>query len=147
MKNAQKRSVILDGYPRSVIQAELFNKFLLQERLERPTIVRLTAPDDVVIQRLHMRLTCSKKECQAVYSLAHLGEQDNYYCTKCLSPLMRRPDDEVAAIAQRLKLYATYEHGLLDFYRTQQFPLIQLEAHHPIDKVFGTLINYLENRA
>jgi adenylate kinase len=130
--------VILDGYPRTVVQAEAFDKFIdLQE--QQPLIVRLKISERAVIDRLTLRLVCSDKGCQAVYSLVDgSGCQPKCedICDLCESPLIKRADDEIEAIKYRLKLYSTHEQQLLDFYNAQGYEIIDLDAVQPTEAIF-----------
>lgn len=146
-QNPQKQIVILDGYPRTIIQAELFNKFIVSDNTARTVVVHLAIPEHIVIQRLNMRLICSKRECQAVYSLlpnSSSRPQKEFVCDKCTSTLIRRPDDEIEAITQRLKLYTDNEHALLDFYAKQKYPYINIDAQHDVKTVFELLTKQLD---
>jgi len=145
-QNQHKQQVILDGYPRTAIQAEAFDQFIHQKRTEQPHIVRLIIGEQEVVNRLSMRLICSKGVCQAVYSLATGGKQPKQQglCDACSSPLIRRPDDEIEAIKKRLKLYATHEAMLLDCYKRLGYPMISVDAALPMSDVFAELKTKLE---
>lgn len=142
----QYQQVILDGYPRTAIQAEAFNRFIQQNNGKQPHIVRLLIGEQDVVDRLSMRLICSKGACQAVYSLATTGKKPKQQgvCDICLSPLTRRPDDEIEAIKKRLGLYATHEALLLDCYTRLRYPIIAVNAALPMADVFAELKSKLE---
>ena len=142
----QKRRIILDGYPRTVIQADALHKFVETEHEQVPMVIRLTVNEQVVIDRLCLRLICSNKECQAVYSLAsgsacHPTREG--ICDRCASVLMRRSDDEVEAVKKRLKLYSEHESRLLDFYNSVGYCVLEVNAMQPLDDVFGEFKNKL----
>ena len=143
---SQKQRVILDGFPRTVIQAETFDRFIGETQVLKPEVVKLAVSEQVVIDRLGMRLICSKGDCQAVYSLAvngHLPAKSGV-CDRCSSPLIRRPDDEIAAIKKRLKLYTTHEAVLLDFYQKLGYKITTVDASVPMEQVFAELKTNLE---
>jgi|AntAceMinimDraft_15_1070371.scaffolds.fasta_scaffold14684_2 adenylate kinase len=139
-KAGSKRDhIILDGYPRTVIQAEAFNQFVQQQEGGGPLVVKLKIDEQSVIDRLSMRLICSKEECQAVYSLASGSQcrpQFEAICDICSAPLIRRSDDEVDAIKKRLHVYSRHESVLLDFYDKKGYRVITLDAFQPIDVIF-----------
>lgn len=138
----QKRQIILDGYPRTIIQADAFHRFVANEQEKAPVVIRLTAHEQVVIDRLSVRLICSKKECQAVYSLAEgsvCRPTASGICDRCSSTLMRRNDDEAEAIKKRLKLYGEHESTLLDFYNSVGYRVLEINAAQPLELVFGEL--------
>lgn len=142
---AQKR-VILDGFPRTAIQAQGLDEFVKKAQNLKPLLVQLSIAEDVVIDRLGARRTCSNKSCQAVYSLADesgLKPRAIDQCDICSSKLIVRKDDEAAAIKERLKLYRAHEQALLDFYADAGYPKLQLEANRPIEQVFENLKQHL----
>lgn len=142
----ENKKLILDGYPRTAVQAQAFDSFIKDQPKIKPLLVRLHLEEAVVVDRLSSRRTCSEKACQAVYSLlpgsSHRPAQEGV-CDKCASPLICRKDDEAEAIKQRLKLYSAHERELLDFYRQAQYPLVTLDAQRPMAKVFEDLKPHL----
>lgn len=144
---AGRGAVILDGFPRTVLQAELFDAYVQERNGDIPTVIRFGIAHDVVVQRLTMRLICSQKGCQAVYSAipgATNRPKNIEVCDVCSSPLQKRADDEIEAIRQRLKLYDVHEQNLLDFYQTKQYPIVHIDAQQHVDEVFNTLVSHLE---
>ena len=137
-QNPTKIRIILDGYPRTVVQAEAFDQFVDSQE-HKPLIVRLKISEQAVIDRLTLRVMCSQKGCQAVYSLVEgsgCQPKNENLCDLCDSPLIRRSDDEVEAITHRLKLYSTHEQQLLDFYANQGYEIVDLDAVQPTDVIF-----------
>ncbi len=126
--------VILDGYPRTVAQVEALHDFLVSSDVTKPTVVQLVVTPQQVIDRLSMRLICSKAECQAVYSLA--GSTSGAICARCSAPLIRRPDDEPEEIRKRLKLYSVHEASLLERYRVLDYKIVSVDASGSMDDVF-----------
>jgi adenylate kinase len=142
-ENATKTSgIIFDGYPRTVVQAENFSKILrnlfpkVQEK-----IVHFVISDDVVINRLCCRFVCQNKECQAVYSLSDV-ERSNAICKECGGMLGRRTDDEESSVKKRLAVYHKHEQELMDFYYNNGTPFIELDAAKPLNDVF---VSFLQN--
>lgn len=139
-QHSEKQHVILDGYPRTVIQAEALDRFVKQSNITQPTVIYLQVDEPTVIQRLGMRLICSKTGCQAVYSLASSENGDiPSICAKCSSVLVRRPDDETAAIKKRLALYQAHEQALLECYRRLAYEISALDASRAAEDVFAAL--------
>lgn len=113
-------TVILDGYPRTVTQAQFFNDFI-QKKFKAPKlqVIRFLIPDDTVVTRLCYRYICQNNDCQAVYSLTPNSLNNSkkmMICDFCSSSLYRRSDDKESTIRKRLKIYYKYEKELLDFY-------------------------------
>jgi adenylate kinase len=135
------RSIILDGYPRTVAQAQALQA-LIMERLPHFSleVIRLAVSDDQVIARLGGRAICKNKQCQAVYSLlkgSSLAPKQAMVCDKCSEPLMRRNDDEIEAIYERLKTYYKHEKNLFDFYHQAGIPVKNIDVERPLLEVFG----------
>lgn len=131
--NAQdESSFILDGYPRTVGQAELFKK-LLQDSFSdlRVVVIVLKVSDSQVITRLGSRVLCKNKGCQAVYSTRpespYFPKQENL-CDRCDSELIIRHDDLPEAVAERLKSYHHHEKALLDYFDYLKFNVITFDA-------------------
>lgn len=138
-QNPSKARIILDGYPRTIIQAKTFDDFIVSESDKKPPIIWLKISEQCVIDRLTLRLTCSQKGCQVVYSLAKdSGCQPRKadVCDLCESALIRRSDDEVDAIKKRLKLYSVHEQQLLDFYNDHGYDIVDLNAGQPAASIF-----------
>jgi adenylate kinase len=140
VEDAGQSVVILDGYPRTVKQAEIFDN-LLKSSLEnlKLHIVQLLVSDETVLQRLSSRLVCSNKECQAVYS-AQAGslcapKVDNV-CDICASKVVRRVDDDESAIHKRLQIYHQHTNNLLDFYHKMGYDIVKINVEKPLEMVF-----------
>ncbi len=123
--------VILDGYPRTVSQAEtldrLFKEHFPQIHLN---VVHFVISQDVLRNRLDGRLICLNPDCQAVYSLksSELKPRKDMECDVCRGPLGIRKDDQAASIAERLRVYSEHERALLEYYRDHGVNLIEMAA-------------------
>ncbi len=133
-------TVILDGYPRTIAQAEELSK-LLKDKLTTLTlcVVKMDISDQRVIDRLINRFICENNDCQAVYSKAigsTLAPKHDTQCDLCKSPLIRRSDDTLEAVQERLKVYHQHEQSLLDFYISKRQSIKKINAELPLDTVF-----------
>ena len=143
-----KSVVILDGFPRTKNQALALNKILKSTNLNKSDliVVKLEISDDALILRLLSRVICQNIKCQAVYSLnKELGlasEQDNI-CSLCSSPLIKRSDDELNSIIDRLKIYHQHEHEILEVFKNSGIKVIDLNADNPIEVVYKNLVTKL----
>lgn len=133
--------IILDGYPRTVMQARQLAQ-LLDTKFKNVTLklIRFNVPDEVLIKRLSARYVCKNQNCQAVYSLLAGSQQapkHDTVCDRCGQPLYRREDDQPAAVKERLKMYHAYEQDLLNFYRSEKpDSVIDLKADKALTDVF-----------
>jgi adenylate kinase len=150
-ENATKTSaIILDGYPRTVRQAQLFNKIIAEALpLARICILVLSVSDATVINRLCRRFVCQNKECQAVYASAN-GEEAMPFarCKECGDSIGRRADDEESVIKNRLTDYYAHEKELLNFYRNSEADIIELEisADQSISQVFERFVSSINEK-
>jgi adenylate kinase len=95
--------------------------------------------DEIIINRLGGRCVCQNKNCQAVYSSlkgSSLASQKFMTCDLCSSALVRRNDDDVATIKNRLRSYYEYETPLLNFYNQRGRSVHELNVDKDINVVF-----------
>jgi adenylate kinase len=134
-------TVILDGFPRTVAQAEALKK-LIEEKFPavKLSVIKLEISDEVVVARLCSRVLCENKACQAVYSLAQgslLAPAKAGVCDLCGGKLVVRPDDAEESVRKRLQVYHQHESALLNFYGSIQQSVIRLNVEKPLEEVFG----------
>jgi adenylate kinase len=107
-----RRGYILDGFPRTVSQAEVLETFEAG-RSERALEFRVELPE--LVKRLSARLVCSR--CQAVYNLRVQPPRRAGLCDACQGPLVQRRDDAPEVIAERLALFHKEIEPLREFYK------------------------------
>lgn len=141
IKHTQEgRPVILDGYPRTVGQAEAFHALSVGDLFPlRVMIVQFVIEDDIVVKRLSSRRTCLNKECQAVYSVdpeSMLLPKQEGICDICESVVGQREDDVPEIIRDRLRVYHQHEQKLLNFYKHVGYKIITIDANQPLRDMF-----------
>ena len=104
-----KRGFILDGFPRTIGQAEALDRISGVD-----LVINLNVPDDVIIARLSNRLICSK--CGAIYNALTLKPKKEGICDRCGGKLYRREDDRPEVIKERLKVYRRETEPLIEYY-------------------------------
>lgn len=109
----QKKSVILDGFPRTAGQADALIEFLKKHENYHFRVAFIELASEEILKRLLGRKVCSNKACQAVYDSTCLVDS----CQQCSSLLVRRVDDKEEVIKERLRLYPFQREALLDMYR------------------------------
>jgi len=133
-------AVILDGFPRTVAQAKALDEFLKsRNQTLKLSIIRLLISDENVVSRLSNRYICSYIECQAIYSIgvgSTLVPKKSMICDICNYVLIRRKDDEESAIRERLLIYNKHQHDLLNFYKSAQYQVLELNVEKPLSDVF-----------
>ena len=108
---------ILDGYPRTIEQAET-----LEGIAKIDVILLQMVPDWIIIERLSSRRIC--KNCGAVYNIRFLKPKVEGICDKCGGPLYQRSDDTSEVIKQRLQVYQEQTSPLLRYYKEKNVPFI-----------------------
>ena len=116
-ENDAKEGAILDGFPRTVAQAEKLDEILAKRNKKVDLVVNLTTPREEIIERMINRRICSNSECKAIYNLKLHPSIKEGICDKCGSPLVQREDDKSEdAINTRLELYEKQTKPLVDYY-------------------------------
>ncbi len=108
-----KKGYILDGFPRTIPQAEALEEF---QKLD--AVVNFAIDDELVVQRLTGREVC--KNCGAIYHVTNMPSRVKGVCDKCGGPLYTRPDDSRESITNRLSVYRKQTEPLIAFYRSRK---------------------------
>lgn len=145
---ALEKGLILDGFPRTVAQAQALREFI-EDKLSdcQVNIVQLRISDQGVIQRLAGRIVCKNRDCQRVYSrnCDTVDESQKLdACVKCSSALIRRADDEKATIEKRLKTYYEHEGDLLNFFARSGLLVRSVDVDVALERVFKTFKEVVE---
>ncbi len=109
---------ILDGFPRTVAQAEALRDFFKNNKPGAKRVaIELNVPDDEIIKRVVNRLICTNKSCGAIYNKETKPPKKENICDICGSPLKRRADDNKETVTKRLKIYHQNSKDLINFYK------------------------------
>ena len=126
---------ILDGFPRTVEQAEKLEEILSGKGKKVDLVINLTTPRDEIITRILNRRVCSNSKCKATYNLTMHPSKVEGICDICGSKLVQREDDsDENAIKQRLAIYDEKTSPIIDFY-TQKGVLITEEISEKINRL------------
>ena len=131
---------ILDGFPRTVPQAELLEKVMAETGLELDAVVLFDAPVELLIQRLTSRLTC--RACGASFNLLFCKPQKEGVCDSCCGELYQRSDDSLETAQNRLSVYQEQTAPLIEFY-TQKGMLSKIDSSLPKDEGYAALVAVL----
>ena len=110
---------LLDGFPRTIPQAEALKGLLSDLNIQLDFAVNLDVPREVILDRLTTRRTCSNSACQEIYNVKSKPTQKEGVCDKCGSPVIQRDDETEEAISKRLDTYNEKTAPLADFYRKE----------------------------
>jgi len=108
---------VLDGFPRTLPQAEALGARLREAHLELDAVVYLDVPEEVIVERMAGRRICQK--CGAPYHLKHMPSKRPGRCDRCDGDLYLRDDDEPETVRARLRTYLDRTAGLIDYYDRQ----------------------------
>lgn len=107
---------ILDGFPRTIPQAESLGVLLKKLSLRLDAVCNLDVPEEVIIKRLTGRRTCSNPSCQAIYNLDGKPPKKEGVCDRCGSALVQRDDEKEDVVRARLSTYAEKTAPLIGYY-------------------------------
>ncbi|MGA2356608.1 MAG: nucleoside monophosphate kinase [Terriglobales bacterium] len=133
---------ILDGFPRTLTQAESLRELMENEQLSLSAVVNYELPVDEIIQRLSGRRTCEK--CKAVFHVTERPSKDDGICDHCGGGLFQREDDRAEAIAVRLDAYERSTAPLIQFYENLGL-LVPIVAKGSPDEILARTMDRLPN--
>ncbi len=138
--DARDRGYILDGFPRTVGQAESLDGITSARPLDM--VIDLDVPRSLVLERLSARRVC--RDCGANYQ-ATGAETGQWTCENCGGDVVQRDDDTPEAINRRLDLYETQTQPLIDYYGKSN-RLVTVDGLGSPDEVFDRLVKAIEQR-
>ncbi len=114
-----EKGFLLDGFPRTIPQAEALKDLLAKVGIELDMAVEIDVPRDVILDRLTTRRTCSNTDCQTIYNVKSSPPKVEGVCDKCGSPVIQRDDETEEAISNRLDTYNEKTAPLVGFYKNE----------------------------
>ena len=135
-----KRGFLLDGFPRTVVQAEKLDTILQGNEGGELTVVVLLVPDALIVNRITLRRSCGA--CGAVYHLENLPPKSAGVCDKCGAALVGRPDDNEEAVVKRLAAYHAQTAPVAEYYRSKG-KLKEVDGNAAVDVVFERVMRSL----
>lgn len=133
-----KNGFILDGFPRTVPQAEA----LEQMGVQIDAVIDIEVPDEVIMQRLGGRRCCL--HCGATYHISWNPPKVEGVCDKCGEELSIRKDDKPETIAERLRIYHSQTKPLEDYYKGRH-KLHEVEGNRPVEAVTADVLSALRS--
>jgi adenylate kinase len=124
---------LLDGFPRTVAQAEALEKFLQEQDVALTAVLNYELPLERVVARISGRRTCSS--CKAVYHVATRPPKVADLCDHCGGSLFQREDDRAEAVAVRMQAYEKSTRPLIEFY-AQRGLLISVSAEGSPEEIY-----------
>jgi adenylate kinase len=120
-----KNGYLLDGFPRTIPQAEALKVLLADMGEELDAVVNIVVPKEVILDRLTTRRTC--EDCGEIYNVKSNPPKEEGKCDKCGGAVVQRADETEEAISKRLEVYEEMTAPLADFYE-KEGALLSVEA-------------------
>ncbi len=122
-----KNGFMLDGFPRTIAQAEALDKIVVIDR-----VLNFTASEEIIIDRISGRRVC--KSCGAIYHIRNIIPKVKGVCDKCGGEVYQRDDDKPEAVKERFIVYKKQTEPLIEYY-TKKGILRSINAEWPIEQV------------
>ncbi|GLC29795.1 adenylate kinase [Clostridium omnivorum] len=131
---------LLDGFPRTVIQAEALEEFLNKKDQKLDTALLIEVPKEFIIERMSGRRVCLS--CGASYHIKFNPPMFEGKCDVCGSEIMQRKDDEEATVRERLEIYDRQTQPLIEYYKSKDL-LSVVDGTKAINDVFINICEIL----
>lgn len=128
------KGYILDGFPRTIPQAEALDKYLKGVQLK---VFNLDVPDSVIMQRITGRLSCT--QCGNIQHKEFSSPKEAGKCDKCGGQLTQRKDDSPEVVTERLKVYHAQTEPLIEYYQ-KQGKLTTIDGQQSPDEVYTDIL-------
>ena len=112
--------VLLDGFPRTIEQAEALKKYLEHKGKSVTAVIELNVPDEDIVKRTSSRIVCPNKECGTAFNTIFMPPKVEGICDNCGTELVKRADDNPDTIRKRLGIYHAETENLIDYYNKEQ---------------------------
>ena len=132
---------LLDGFPRTVAQADALNSFLVERGEQLDTALLIKVPNEFILERMTGRRVCPS--CGASYHVKFNPPIEGK-CSLCGSEVIQRKDDTVETVKERLDVYEKETQPLIDFYAEKQL-LSEVDGTKAINEVFRGICDILGN--
>ena len=136
-----KSGFLLDGFPRTVVQAEALDDVLENMKTSLDKVVNIKVDSNILVERAVGRRIC--KNCAATYHVKFNAPKIDSVCDKCDGELYQRSDDNEETVSKRVNVYFDETSPLIEYY-TNKSKLVEINGEQDIDKVFNDIVKALE---
>ncbi|MGD2041220.1 MAG: adenylate kinase [Anaerolineae bacterium] len=137
-----KRGAILDGFPRTIAQAEALDDLLADMGLELAVVPYIKVPEEMLLARLAGRWTC--RSCGAMYHQLFSPPRQEGVCDRCGGELYQRPDDTPETQKHRIEVYFEQTAPLIDYYQEQGL-LVEIDGRPGIEEIQAELLAVVQD--
>ena len=135
-----KNGYILDGFPRTIPQAEALTKALADKQDAVDYAINVDVPDEAIVTRMSGRRACLA--CGATYHIEHIPPKTEGICDVCGQELVLRDDDKAETVLNRLQVYHNQTQPLIDFY-TEKGVMKSVDGTVDMHDVFAAIVSIL----
>lgn len=135
-----KKGFLLDGFPRTIAQADALDENLSKAGLELDKVINLTADKQVLIDRVVGRRIC--KKCGSTYHVDFNPPKVSGVCDVDQGELYQREDDTEETVATRIEVYSKETQPLIKYYEDKNL-LANVDGMRPIEEIFQTIVSSL----
>ncbi len=135
-----KNGYVLDGFPRTIPQAEVLDKELSSLGDKVDFAINVDVPDENIVRRMSGRRTCPK--CGASYHIEHIPPKKEGVCDRCGAELIQRDDDKPETVQNRLSVYHEQTQPLINFYDEKAI-LKTVDGTKDLNDVFADIVAIL----
>lgn len=137
-----RKGYLLDGFPRTVAQADALNSFLIERGEQLDTALLIKVPNEFILERMTGRRVCPS--CGASYHVKFNPPSNDGKCDLCGSEVIQRKDDTVETVKERLDVYGKETQPLIEFYSNKNL-LSEVDGTKAINEVFRGICEILGN--
>lgn len=135
-----KNGYVLDGFPRTIPQAECLSETLAKMGTEIDYAINVEVPDENIVNRMSGRRACVS--CGATYHIVHIPTKVEGICDRCGSELILRDDDKPETVTNRLAVYHEQTQPLIDYYKGKDI-LVEVDGTQDMKDVFNDITKIL----
>lgn len=132
-----KNGFLLDGFPRTIFQAEKLDEFLSESNQKMDIVINLKVEKEALIKRLTGRRVC--KDCGASYHIVNVPPKKEGVCDICGGELIQRKDDNIETVENRINVYEDQTAPLIRYYK-EAGSLVDFDGEASLDEVFDAIV-------
>ena len=140
-KDDCKEGFLLDGFPRTIFQAEQLDKFLSDNGQKLDIVLNFKVRKDVLVERIAGRRVC--KSCGASFHVVNVPPKKEGICDACGGELFQRKDDNRDTVENRINVYESETAPLIGYYEKQNV-LVDFDGEKTHDEVFADVVKAIE---